>query len=303
MPRHNVSHRLRPGVDWPRVNWDSPQAAGLRFAYLALPDLRLRLRELARGNQADNAAVAAVSLFFGADDWPVPDLNGSTHRYESSRNSGYSGDVRMSITAWINPDTVSTTRNVVYVGDSATTLAAAGLAVGSGGSGTLAARFDASTNGYTTATGVVAASAWQHIALTKAPGAINTTTKLYLNGVEVASASASANTPNVTDAIVRIGSNSGGTNRFDGKLNDVRFYDRVLPPALVWQMYDPATRWQLYRPLRRRTWFLAPPAPLVRRRLRLDYPDRLDLRLDYPNRLELRLAYENVVPLALDVPE
>lgn len=39
---------------------------------------------------------------------------------------------------------------------------------------------------------------------------------------------------------------------FDGNISDVRFYNRALRAAEVWQLYDPSTSWDLYYPLRRR---------------------------------------------------
>lgn len=36
-----------------------------------------------------------------------------------------------------------------------------------------------------------------------------------------------------------------------GSIADVRFYNRALSPAEIYQLYDPATRWELYRPMRR----------------------------------------------------
>lgn len=72
--------------------------------------------------------------------------------------------------------------------------------------------------------GDIPARTWTHIVATYGPG----TMKLYVNGEEVAT---STNVPSsILDATaeVRIGSRGDGTNFFDGAIDDVRIYDRVL---------------------------------------------------------------------------
>ena len=89
---------------------------------------------------------------------------------------------------------------------------------------------------------VIAANTWNNFVGTKTPGAINTTTKLYLNGSEISIASASTATPNVTSRVIRVGrwTNDGVGNEFyyTGRIPQVSIYNRALSAAEVSQNYN-----------------------------------------------------------------
>jgi hypothetical protein len=77
----------------------------------------------------------------------------------------------------------------------------------------------------------------------------------YVNGVYAGAGAWTA--PAATASINRIG--RGGYAYFElpfnGRIGDVRIYNRALSAAEVWQLYDPITRWELYQPARR--WWTA----------------------------------------------
>jgi len=74
---------------------------------------------------------------------------------------------------------------------------------------------------------------------------------LYLDGVLIGSMAWSA--PKISDHNTSIGRREYPSSQiaFDGRIGDVRIYNRCLSAQEVWQLYDPITRWELYKPLRR----------------------------------------------------
>jgi len=60
--------------------------------------------------------------------------------------------------------------------------------------------------------------------------------ELYANGVLV-NTGASVN-PNTPDTSFVIGTNGGGGNFFDGKVDDVRIYNRALSATEIKQLYN-----------------------------------------------------------------
>ena len=74
---------------------------------------------------------------------------------------------------------------------------------------------------------------------------------LYLNGQLIGEMA--WHTPGSSTAATRIsrGSYTGYFGPFNGRIGDVRIYNRGMSPAEAWQLWDPLTRWELYKPLRR----------------------------------------------------
>lgn len=82
---------------------------------------------------------------------------------------------------------------------------------------------------FSSATGLFGLNTWTHVAITKSPGAINSTTNLYINGIHVSGSSITTDNPNFNFSYGEIGSwNNGIEHFFDGSIFDVRLYDRVL---------------------------------------------------------------------------
>lgn len=80
----------------------------------------------------------------------------------------------------------------------------------------------------------IAVTTWTHVALTRS----GSVCQFYLNGAAVAT---TGTCPANTLTTTRIGNRNGGARWFDGKLDDVRIYNRVLSPQEVANIYRNGT--------------------------------------------------------------
>jgi len=108
--------------------------------------------------------------------------------------------------------------------------------------------YEGSNGGARSAGGVVSAGNWYVFAVTKSPGPINTTAKLYLNGASVAIGTAATNTPNVSAGPLQFGTNGNTTvsgcggcscnyqDGFSGTVAGYGAYNRVLNPTEIKQV-------------------------------------------------------------------
>ena len=80
---------------------------------------------------------------------------------------------------------------------------------------------------------VYALNTWNNVVVTKTPGAINTTTKLYLNGVEQSITSASSSTPSLSSRVVRVArwTDDATPYYFLGGVSAALIYNRALSAA------------------------------------------------------------------------
>jgi hypothetical protein len=87
---------------------------------------------------------------------------------------------------------------------------------------------------------VYSLNTWNNVVVVKTPGAANTTTKLYLNGVELSIASSTTITPNVVSRVIRVGrwTNDGAPSYFQGRVSNTQIYNRALTAAEVAQNYN-----------------------------------------------------------------
>ena len=131
-----------------------------------------------------------------------------------------------SVCAWIYPKSIGETNG--YILDNAK------------------ARFyisSANTLGFTSNASTVATSAvsalsynkWTHACATR--NSDGTVTNLYINGVLSGTANQNSGTPAAGTTNVFVGNNSAGTRTFDGTIDDVRTYSRVLTPKEIQQLY------------------------------------------------------------------
>lgn len=94
---------------------------------------------------------------------------------------------------------------------------------------------------YIQTTATMTVGTWHHVAATKTSGAINTTCKLYVDGVEVAGSGNSSSSINITDSSSKlvIGVLNSATGRwFNGSISDVRIYATALSADDVKKLYN-----------------------------------------------------------------
>ncbi len=151
------------------------------------------------------------------------------------------GTSNWTVTAWVKPDTVTNNGHVVTKQDFFGGGNPAGWYLNVNGSGRVASGLrDVNTNEVQSTNDgtVMTAGVWQHIAVT-----FNRSGNMirYLNGAQTGSAdsitTASASVDNTNK--FRIGARDavGDEFPFDGAIDDVRVYNRVLSPAEIKQLY------------------------------------------------------------------
>ncbi|MEN9622185.1 MAG: hypothetical protein RLZZ67_619 [Candidatus Parcubacteria bacterium] len=155
----------------------------------------------------------------------------------STNNTGLTGDVIVTVSAWIYP-TNNTNAFQMIAGQAAADVAkqCINLILRTG-----RLSLDFCSGGYTQSA-TLATNRWYHVAAVKTQGLLTTTTKLYVDGVDVTSGGSVLDggdgTPNVTNSVVTIGRFAPGAQHgFRGTIDDVRVYNRGLSAADVKQLY------------------------------------------------------------------
>jgi hypothetical protein len=87
---------------------------------------------------------------------------------------------------------------------------------------------------------VITTNTWYNLVGTKTPGAINTTTKLYLNGSEISILFASTGTPNVVSRVIRVGRwiVDAYPYYFQGRVANCLIYNRALSATEILNNYN-----------------------------------------------------------------
>ncbi len=144
------------------------------------------------------------------------------------------------ISAWIKPDTLGegSLGRIVQKGGGV----AAGFRLLLQATNALSFAVDYTTTDLSraTANGVFTLGAWSHVLVTWTGSATATNVKIYVNGVETAyGATQNAVGTRTSDAALSlyIGNESGGTRSFDGLMDDVRVYNRVLTASEITAVY------------------------------------------------------------------
>lgn len=166
-------------------------------------------------------------------------FNGTTSKIVTATNIGISGNAAFSMGGWVKLGSTTGFRCAVSWGNAGVALAAAGLGCNLNSAGDLGIAFAGSNSAFT-AGSLIGTTDRVHIAVTKATGAINTTTKLYINGVDTALAGgASTNTPNITDGVINYGIfGAGGSNFWSGDEDDMFVFNDVLTAAEILTIYQ-----------------------------------------------------------------
>ena len=195
-------------------------------------------------------------------------FNGVNNYVENlSPNLGISGDTSVTLSCWFfNSKNTSNNQALLVYGNGST----------GGDSISILLRnlsFYASFNGgldAVIADNVYALNTWNNVVVTKTPGAINTTTKLYLNGVEQTITSASSSTPSLSSRVVRVARWTADASPFylQGGVSAALIYNRALSAAEVLQNYNSLKNRFVTAPV------LIPPGPYrISRSLRFNSAD------------------------------
>src|SRR3989344_1042894 len=156
--------------------------------------------------------------------------------------TGLEGMSAMTIALWVNPTTLANGSHMV-IKDNSNSQCSYSLSYDSGGS----INFNSCVNGFygsgvdnvQSAGSMVATSTWQHIVVTSENGIA----RLYKNGVEQTSSEfpfsgGNSSVFNSTSAFsIGGGTTNASTSYMNGKLDDVRVYNRVLTAAEISKLY------------------------------------------------------------------
>lgn len=158
------------------------------------------------------------------------DFDGSTDNVEIGLNTILSGVSDFTISAWINPDSITGTQ--LIFGDDTSSPVSARIEIGINGN-KLYARLHGET-GVTASSGDVSTGSYQHIAFVRE----GSTIKFYLNGSLVDSDSITA-TPMIAGTVTFIGARDGiGTLAYDGKIDELGIWDVALTTNFISKLYN-----------------------------------------------------------------
>ena len=148
----------------------------------------------------------------------------------------------ITVTAWIKADTMGEGGKGRIVVKASGINPTAGWHLHVSGTNQLEFRVDYTTTELSRVAAVdaIATGVWKHVVATWTGSATATNLKLYVDGAEVGYASTTNGVgTRVDDAASNfyIGNESGGTRTFDGLLDDVRVYNRVLSAAEITAVY------------------------------------------------------------------
>lgn len=252
------------GRQWPLYNVQSDQADGL-VAWL--PTLASRGAQSLR----DLSGHGLRGVLSGDVSWVVHPELGAVVKYGGTNghiNCGSSPLLdnlatgkSMSFAAWASWDVLASKTLISKEAASAS----GWFCVVAGGS--LSIRFNAADTDANSSTNAPTAGVLYHVAATYDDNG-DRKVRIFLNGLEVAYTDQTAAIGALLDDSaldLTIGSLSPNFWYMNGRIGDVRIYNRGLTDTEVWQLYDPPTRWELYQ-LPRRLWRLgaiAPPPPTI----------------------------------------
>ncbi len=153
------------------------------------------------------------------------------------------GDFSGTECAWFNLKNISSSQVIVTQGDSSAKKGF-GMFIGTRGTGIVSAEFYA--NYPVASVGTVQANKWNHVCIVKSPGAIESTTAIYINGVAQSLTTSLGNTPGggspdfLGTTPVTIGKEGviGSSDFAGGIIDDVRAYSRALSAAEITALYN-----------------------------------------------------------------
>lgn len=163
-------------------------------------------------------------------------FDGSTQYVSTGTGLGLSGDFSGTISAWVKRSSGTGTQTV-YVAGSAVTLQSFALGINQNSAGDVTVQFNGGRGRYS-AGGLIPLNVWTYLTVTKTPGPIESTSHLYINGVEVAQAGGQTGTPNFAASLSYMGTWTNKTAYFNGMIDDLRVYNRALSATEVKALYN-----------------------------------------------------------------
>ncbi len=183
----------------------------------------------ASGNGSDgivNGGVSLVTDRFGNADAAYGFDGTDGHISISSLFNHPVGEVSVTYSAWVMPTAQGQNGSVFYVGDRFVNARSSMILAG----GDLA--YIGENNDFRSNTGVYL-DEWSHVAVTKSGTSVTT----YINGVEVSSGNVTTG-QDIASIAASIGSTANNDEFFNGKIDDVRVYDRPLTANEIAALYS-----------------------------------------------------------------
>ncbi|MDP1706480.1 MAG: LamG domain-containing protein [bacterium] len=169
----------------------------------------------------------------GAGGWAADNKGNAARAYDFDAlntkidtGSDWIGTVTTTVSAWIYADSYGEI-NVGRIIDN-------GKFIFSMLSNKLRALSDGSTATYSL-DGSIQLNTWYYVTLTRTSAGV---ANFYVNGALSGSANQASGTPVAGTTNVIIGNNTGQTTTFDGRISDVRIYNRVLSAAEILAIYN-----------------------------------------------------------------
>jgi len=199
-----------------------PSVSGSGFL---LPDLS------GRGNNG-------VLTNMASDDWVSSqygralDFDGTNDYVAASDRNCPSGDITATLSCWVNLKASSPSGGIFRFGNSQVAFGQMGFYINLRATRGLSVEFAGNNPAIGPSLDL---NRWTHIAATKTPGAINTTTTIFVDGVSYSPAGGSStSTPSVSLSAVLIGLNDPSSNDFSPViLDDIRIYNRALSASEI----------------------------------------------------------------------
>lgn len=243
----------------PAINRGSTQARGLVHWFPLVGEQRAR--DVVTGQRIDS--IVSVPPFAATRIGMAADFVGGYYRDQGSfspKEINWSAGVTMSV--WCYPRTFPGNQFLLTLGDGGTSQRAFLLLLG-----TAVVRGQIIGNGqneFFDSGSAIASNEWVHIVVTfqeSSPYA----RQAYING-EVSGTSnnnAVDATPSGINGIAIGGLQHSTSGQFDGRMKDVRIYNRVLKEPEIRALYAPRTRWDLWRQPDQIFYAPAPPVAVV----------------------------------------
>jgi hypothetical protein len=197
--------------------------------------------EMQGNSRGANMATTATDITYSAANGRFgvgAGFDGDSSKIVTAANIGIAGNAVFSYLAWIKN---ANTAGAYVLLDSGLNdvLKACSIWVNNAGAGDFGLAFAGGNNANSNA-GLLGVGDWHHIAITKAAGAINTTTSLYLDGVAIAlAAGASTGTPNITNSPLTIGySTVFGGYYYPGAIGELMLFNDVVTAAEIAEYYN-----------------------------------------------------------------